>query len=492
MDDSNLQRDAIYNCYMIIVQGAKNVINACRECKVRRLIYNSSADVVFDGLHDINNGDEHLTYPWKYEDMMSDFKAQAEALVLFANNIDGLLTCALRPCNIFGPGDTQLLPLLVDLVKSGWAKYIIGSGENMSDFTYVENVTHAHICAEEALDFRTVSVAGKAFFITNIEPMKFWEFVSLIMEGLGYQRPFIKVPVTVVQYVLLLFKWMHGKLGIRKYNHSVSAYYIQLASHTRTFDCTAAQKHFGYSPVVPLEEAVTLTIDSLSHLTKDSYYARYSAFNEQSKVEKLLGCGEVADILLWRDEKKTFTYFLALVLLFYWFFLSGRTFMSSIAKLLLLINVVLFGYGILSSKIVGITFQRISSSCFEISETAVKDSITTLACLWNNGVRHIRSLAQGDDWSYFFKAAVSLYFLKLILQSLTAVIGVALVFAFTMFFVYEQYEMEIDEFTKVLFNLMEESMGLLTRNLPASASSFLLNNDRFHRNKGSAAVQHRR
>ncbi|XP_062173553.1 3beta-hydroxysteroid-dehydrogenase/decarboxylase isoform X2 [Alnus glutinosa] len=492
MDDINLQRDDIYNWYMIIVQGAKNVINACRECKVRRLIYNSSADVVFDGLHDINNGDECLTYPWKFEDMMSDLKAQAEALVLFANNIDGLLTCALRPSNVFGPGDTQLLPLLVNLVKSGWAKYIIGSGENMSDFTYVENVTHAHICAEEALDFRMVSVAGKAFFISNIEPMKFWEFVSRISEGLGYQRPFIKVPVTVVGYILLIFKWMHGKLGFKKYNHSVSAYYIQLASRTRTFDCTAAQKHIGYSPVVSLEEAVTLTIDSLSHLTKDSYYARYSAFDEQSKVEKLLGSGEVADILLWRDEKKTFTYFLALVLLFYWFFLSGRTFMSSIAKLLLLINVVLFGYGILSSKTVGITFQRISSSCFEISETVVKDSITTLACLWNNGVQHIRSLSQGEDWSNFFKVTVSLYFLKLILRSLTAVIGVALVFAFTVFFVYEQYETEIDGFAKVLFNRIEESMGLLTRNLSASGSSFLLKCDRFHRNKVPAAVQHQR
>ncbi|XP_062173558.1 3beta-hydroxysteroid-dehydrogenase/decarboxylase isoform X3 [Alnus glutinosa] len=436
MDDINLQRDDIYNWYMIIVQGAKNVINACRECKVRRLIYNSSADVVFDGLHDINNGDECLTYPWKY---------------------------------------------------------IIGSGENMSDFTYVENVTHAHICAEEALDFRMVSVAGKAFFISNIEPMKFWEFVSRISEGLGYQRPFIKVPVTVVGYILLIFKWMHGKLGFKKYNHSVSAYYIQLASRTRTFDCTAAQKHIGYSPVVSLEEAVTLTIDSLSHLTKDSYYARYSAFDEQSKVEKLLGSGEVADILLWRDEKKTFTYFLALVLLFYWFFLSGRTFMSSIAKLLLLINVVLFGYGILSSKTrVGITFQRISSSCFEISETVVKDSITTLACLWNNGVQHIRSLSQGEDWSNFFKVTVSLYFLKLILRSLTAVIGVALVFAFTVFFVYEQYETEIDGFAKVLFNRIEESMGLLTRNLSASGSSFLLKCDRFHRNKVPAAVQHQR
>jgi hypothetical protein len=66
-------------------------------------------------------------------------------------------------------------------------------------------------------------------------------------------RPFIKVPVTVVEYLLLIFKWMHGKLGFKKYNHSVSAYYIQLASRTRTFDCTAAQKHIGYSPVVSLE-----------------------------------------------------------------------------------------------------------------------------------------------------------------------------------------------------------------------------------------------
>lgn len=31
----------------------------------------------------------------------------------------------------------------------------------MSDFTYVENVAHAHICVEEALVSSPVSVAGK-------------------------------------------------------------------------------------------------------------------------------------------------------------------------------------------------------------------------------------------------------------------------------------------------------------------------------------------
>ena len=53
---------------------------------------------------------------------MSDLKAQAEALILFANNIDGLLTCAIRPCNVFGPGDTNLVPFFVNLARSGWTK----------------------------------------------------------------------------------------------------------------------------------------------------------------------------------------------------------------------------------------------------------------------------------------------------------------------------------------------------------------------------------
>lgn len=54
--------------------------------------------------------------------MLSDLKAQAEALILFANDIDGLLTCALRPSNVYGPEDTQLIPFVANLAKSGLAK----------------------------------------------------------------------------------------------------------------------------------------------------------------------------------------------------------------------------------------------------------------------------------------------------------------------------------------------------------------------------------
>ncbi|KAE8714477.1 3beta-hydroxysteroid-dehydrogenase/decarboxylase isoform 3 [Hibiscus syriacus] len=265
MEPTDLDDRDFCNCYMIIVQGAKNVINACRESKVRRLVYNSSADVVFDGSRDILNGDESITFPGKFKDMMIDLKFQAEGLIRLANNIDGLLTYVLRPSNVFGPGETHFVPLLANLAMFGLAKFITGSGVNMSEFTYVENVAHAHICAAESIDSRAVSVAGKVFFITNLEPVMFWEFVSLILEGLGYQRTF---------------------------TYSVSPHYlVQLASRNRTFDCSAAQKHLEYAPVVSLKDGIKSTVESFSHLTTDLYFMRFRNFDEQSKAEHLLGSG---------------------------------------------------------------------------------------------------------------------------------------------------------------------------------------------------------
>ncbi|XVF65627.1 hypothetical protein PTKIN_Ptkin09bG0264200 [Pterospermum kingtungense] len=488
MEPSDLDVTDFCNCYMVIVQGAKNVINACRECKVRRLVYNSSADVVFDGSQDIVNGDESFTCLGKFQDMLTDLKFQAEGLIRLANNIDGLLTCVLRPSNVFGPGETQFVPLLVKLAKSGLAKFITASGENMSDFTYVENVAHAHICAAETLDSWIVSVAGKAFFITNLEPVMFWEFVSLILEGLGYQRPFIKVPAWMVSYIFSLRQCIHDKLHIRVDKFSMSPHYIvQLASRTRTFDCSAAQKHLGYSPIVSLDDGIKSTIESFSHLAKDSSFMSYSNFNEQSKAEKLLGSGIVADVLLWRDEKRTFTCFVSLALVFYWFFLCGRTFTSSAAKLLLLVTVILYGYGILPSKISGFAVQRISSSCFDIPESAVKNSIRSIAYTWNKGVRNIRLLAKGEDWSKFLKVVVFLYFVKWILSySMAVLIGIALVSAFTAFFVYEQYESELDGLGNVLFSGIMESKGLLRRTIPASIASFIGNNNTLYQGKAPA------
>lgn len=41
------------------------MIRVCRECGVERLVYTGSADVVYDGMRDVVDGDESLPYPDK-------------------------------------------------------------------------------------------------------------------------------------------------------------------------------------------------------------------------------------------------------------------------------------------------------------------------------------------------------------------------------------------------------------------------------------------
>ncbi|VFQ75536.1 unnamed protein product [Cuscuta campestris] len=467
----------LFFCYAIIVLGAKNVIQACQECKVKQLIYNSCADVVFEKGRDIENGDESLPYAGKFENLLTDLKAQAEALVLVANNVDGLLTCSLRPSYVFGPGDKQLLPLVVNMAKSCFSKFIIGIGNNALDFTYVDNLAHAHICAEEALNSKTTHVAGKAFFINNLEPMKFSSFAYLILEGLGYQRPIFKPPSSMVEYILSIVKSFHSKINSGKLDDHASLYSsYDLALCSRTFNCSASQKCLRYSRIVPMEEAITLTVKSSSHLAKDSFYAKYTDYDEETKVHKLLNGGKVAEVLLWRDEKITFAHFLLCFLIYCWFFLSGRTFVSSLAILLLLITAMLCGYSMLPPVVYGITVPRISWSCFEISEVDMRNCVSAAGNLWNRMNHGTRSLAQGEDWFTFLKVVGCLYCLKLIVSlSFTVFLAIALVAVFSVFFIYEQYENEIDGMCNILLSCGMGGLSFLSRNLPMPLGSMLTN-----------------
>lgn len=41
-----------------------------------------------------------------------------------------------------------------------------------------------------------------------------------------------------------------------------------------------------------MQEAITITVKSSAHLVKDSFFARYADYDEESKVHKLLGGGK--------------------------------------------------------------------------------------------------------------------------------------------------------------------------------------------------------
>lgn len=85
------------------------------------------------------------------------------------------MTVAIRPAGIFGcvfpstgktplvpkgthasglphsPGDRQAVPGVMEVLKTGKTKFQVGSNENLFDWTYVDNVVHAHLLAAEKL-----------------------------------------------------------------------------------------------------------------------------------------------------------------------------------------------------------------------------------------------------------------------------------------------------------------------------------------------------
>ena len=83
------------------VDGTKAIIAAAQAQGVRKLVYTSSAGVIFNG-GDLINVDERAPAPKNSMDAYNESKVKAEELVLAANGEKGLLTVSLRPAGIFG------------------------------------------------------------------------------------------------------------------------------------------------------------------------------------------------------------------------------------------------------------------------------------------------------------------------------------------------------------------------------------------------------
>ena len=177
------------------VKGTFNVVVACREAGVRRLVYTSSPSVVYNG-GDLSGINETAPLCTSAPCAYPTSKAAAERIVLGAHG-PALATVALRPHLVWGSGDKNVVPRVLALAKKGRLK-IIGAGRNKVDVTHITNVVDAHLLAERALvpvaglvesgpgsATPATSAGGKAYFITNGEPVILWDWINELLRGVG-------------------------------------------------------------------------------------------------------------------------------------------------------------------------------------------------------------------------------------------------------------------------------------------------------------------
>jgi nucleoside-diphosphate-sugar epimerase len=232
--------------------GTENVIAACRQHNVPRLVYTSSPSVIYDG-SDHRNANESLGYPARYLCHYPHSKALAERAVLAANGASGLATTALRPHLIWGPRDNHLIPRLVGRAKAG-ALRRVGPGDNLISMSYVENAAHAHLLAADRLAPGS-PVAGQAYFINEPEPVNLWGWIDrlLALAGLPPVRKSISMRAAYAAGAVLetVYSLLHLAGEPR-----MTRFLAQQLSGTHTYDISKAARDFGYQPLVPVAEGL--------------------------------------------------------------------------------------------------------------------------------------------------------------------------------------------------------------------------------------------
>lgn len=233
------------------VVGTENVISACRKLGVQRLVFTSSPSVVFTG-RDHENIDESAPYAKDFLAHYPATKAMAEKLVLEANN-SALATVALRPHLIWGPGDHHLIPRLIDRARAGKLRRI-GDGKNRVDTVYVDNAADAHLLAADRL--RPGSpIAGKAYFLSDGEPVVLWDFINRILE-LAQIPPITKcIPARAAYEVGAVFELVYRIFGVRR-EPRMTRFLAKQLSTSHWFDLTAARRDLDYRPAVTIDEGL--------------------------------------------------------------------------------------------------------------------------------------------------------------------------------------------------------------------------------------------
>ena len=235
------------------VMGTQNVLEACRAHGIGRLVYTSTPSVTHRKTHPVEGGTaETVPYGSGFKAPYATTKTIAEKAVLAANGPD-LATVALRPRLIWGPGDNQLLPRLVERAKAGRLR-LVGDGENRIDTTYIDNAAQAHFDAFAHLA-PGAACAGKAYFISNGEPKPVREILNALLAAAGAPPVTKTVPFKVAYAIGAVGEAVWPLLRLPG-EPPLTRFLAEQLSTTHWYDMAPATRDFGYKPRVNTAEGL--------------------------------------------------------------------------------------------------------------------------------------------------------------------------------------------------------------------------------------------
>ncbi|MDR1976585.1 MAG: SDR family NAD(P)-dependent oxidoreductase [Campylobacteraceae bacterium] len=240
---------AFYNANVL---GTQNVVSACLENGVGRLVFVSSPSI-YSSKHDRFNIEESDFDPTNDLNYYIKSKILAEKIIREAN-AKGLYTVIIRPRGLFGVGDTSIFPRLI-AANSKAGVPLINGGENIIDVTYVENVALALWLAATV-----ENINGEVFNITNGEPIKFKDILDEIFDKIGVKPKFLRLNFKAAYGIAIVLESLYRILPLRG-EPLLTKYIACTLATSQTLDISNAREKLGYKPQYSITEGIDIYVN---------------------------------------------------------------------------------------------------------------------------------------------------------------------------------------------------------------------------------------
>ena len=228
------------------LDATRTLLDAASAAGARRFVYCSTCGV--HGSVARSPADENA--PIEPQDAYQDTKWEAEQACRAMAARTGMEIAIVRPCAIYGPGDTRMLKMF-RLVQRGLFLFV-GDGQPNFHPVYIDDLVQGFMLA--MLEPRA---AGETFIIGGAEYLPLRDYVAAAARAVGAPPPTRRVPYGLMQAAAWGCETVFTPLGLQPPLHRRRLTFFK---HNRAFSIEKARRLLGFRPEVGLDEGFRRTV----------------------------------------------------------------------------------------------------------------------------------------------------------------------------------------------------------------------------------------